>query len=116
MITFANEMVDERQSSKAAKLAAAIIASVLWSVFTLSLFALCWLLASIGLKGASDEMTLTRWLFLAGAAFAPILAISSASAIYTRWFPKTETIGPLERRGSYSLGEVRDDSFERQLD
>lgn len=27
-----------------------------------------------------------------------------------------QTTGPLERRGSYSLGEVRDDSFERQLD
>ena len=110
-------MVDERQSSKAVKVAAKVITSVVGSVCILSLFALCWLLASQGFKGASDEMTLTRWLFLAVAAFALVPAIGFASAIYTTWFPKVkaDATGPLERRGSPSLGQVRDDDFERQL-
>jgi hypothetical protein len=105
-------MVDERQSSKPVKVAAAIIVSV----FTLSLFALCWFLACQGFKGRLDEMTLTRWLYLAGAAIALVFGISWASGIYTTCFPKAEVTGPSERRGSQSLGEVRDDSFERQLD
>jgi hypothetical protein len=105
-------MTDERQSSKPAKVAAATIASI----FTLSLFVLCWSLARKGFRGSFDEMTLTRWLYLAGATVALVLASLSSSAIYTTWFPKAQATGPLERRGSHSFGEIRDDNFERQLD
>lgn len=112
VIKFADEMVDERQTSKPARVAAALIASV----FTLSLFALCGVLARRAIKGAADGMPITRWLYLAGAAVALVLAIVSASGIRATWFPKAEVTGMLERRGSHSFGEVRDNSFERQLD
>lgn len=108
-------MVDERQPSKVVKVVAKVVATIIGSVFTLSLFAFCYLLGTQAFDGPSDEMTFTRWLFLAGAAMVLLCAVSFAAAIYDEWFPKTKLTGPLERRGSPSFGEVRDDGFERHL-
>lgn len=105
-------MANERQPSRAAKVAAGIIVSL----FTLLLFALTWILVRAGIKDATNKTPLTHWLYWCGAAVTLVLGLISASGIYTTWFPKALVTGPLERRGSPLMNEVRDDGFERQLD